>query len=85
MDRIAAIEKSLSVFFWGIMGFLPVLGLLPAVHALVCSWRVRSQYRDQWNPALPYLRAGTVLATFGVLSSLLVISAAVLAIGNAFN
>ncbi|HWV98296.1 MAG TPA: hypothetical protein VNZ64_01265 [Candidatus Acidoferrum sp.] len=84
MDRISAIEKSLTVFVCGLIGFLPVVGLLPAVHALVCSVRVRSQYGGQWNPASAYLRAGTALATFGVLSSILVIAVVSLAIANAF-
>ncbi len=84
MDRIAAIEKSLAVFVWGIIGFLPVLGLLPAVHALVSSWRVRARYRGQWNPASAYLLAGTLLATIGVLSSILLITVVVLVVANSF-
>lgn len=82
MDRIAAIEKSLSVFVWGIIGFLPVVGLLPAVHALVSARRVRSRYGRQWNPASAYLRAGAVLALLGVLGSLLVIAVVAFAVAN---
>jgi hypothetical protein len=85
MDRITAIEKSLTVFVCGIIGFLPVLGLLPAVHALVSLARVRARYGGEWNPASAYLRAGAVLATLGVLGSMLVIAVVCLAIANAFD
>jgi hypothetical protein len=84
MDRITAIEKSLTIFVCGIIGFLPVLGLMPAVHALVCWARVRAKYAGQWNPAWAYLRAGAVLATLGVLGSMLVIAVVCMAIANAF-
>ena len=84
MERITAIEQSLSVFVCGIVGFLPVLGLIPAVHALVCWARVRSKYGDQWNPAGAYLRAGAVLAMVGVLGSILVIGVVCIAIANTF-
>lgn len=82
MDQITAIEKSLSVFVWGIIGVLPVVGLLPAVHALVSARRVRSRYGRQWNPALAYLRAGAVLALLGVLSSILTIAVVSFVVAN---
>ncbi len=84
MDRITAIEQSLTVFVCGIIGLLPVLGLLPAVHALVCWRRVRSRYRDQWNPASAYLTGGAVLATLGVLNSILLIGVVCIAIAISF-
>jgi hypothetical protein len=71
MDRITAIRKSLAVFVYGIIGILPLVGLVPAVCALSQWWRVRSGYRSQWNPASAYLRAGSALALFGLLSSIL--------------
>ena len=84
MDRITAIEQSLTVFVCGIIGLLPVLGVLPAVHALVCWGRVRSRYGDQWNPASAYLKGGAVLAALGVLNSILVVGVVCLAIASAF-
>ena len=84
MERIAAIEQSLTVFVCGIVGFLPVLGLIPAVHALVCWIRVRRKYGNQWNPAAPYLRAGAMMALLGVLSSMLLIAVVCIAIAEAF-
>jgi hypothetical protein len=73
MDRIAAIEKSLTCFVCGIVGLLPLLGLFPAVHAVVCWRRVRADYSPEWNPASAYLTGGFVLGLLGVLSSVLFI------------
>jgi hypothetical protein len=73
MDRIAAIEKSLTCFVCGIIGLLPLVGLFPAVHALVCWRQVRADYGPEWNPAAAYLKGGLVLGLLGVLSSMLFI------------
>jgi hypothetical protein len=82
MDRITAIRKSLAAFVCGIIGVLPVLGLIAAVSAIRHGWDVRSQFRGQWNPASAYLRAGVALALFGLLSSLLLGSVIALAIAD---
>jgi len=75
MDRISAINKSLTCFVYGIVGLLPVIGLFPAVHALSCWRKVRRGYGAQWNPAAAYLKGGFVLGLLGVLSSMLFILA----------
>lgn len=69
MDRIAAIQKSLTAFVCGIVGFLPIIGLLPALYALRNWQRVRSHYGKQWNPAADYLNGGAVFALAGLLGS----------------
>ena len=73
MDLITAIRRSLTVFVLGIVGALPVIGLLPAICALGYWWAVHSAYGDQWNPASGYLRAGAALALFGLLSTVLLV------------
>jgi len=78
MDRITTIRKSLTVFVCGLIGFLPVIGLVPAIYALVCWGRIRFRYRNQWNPASGYLGWGARLALFGLLGSALVICVALL-------
>ena len=83
MDRITAIRRSLAVFVCGIMSFVPVLGVVPAVCAIGQWWVVRSRYKNQWNPASSYLRAGVILGLVGVLSAMLLF--AVLAIWIANN
>ena len=70
MDRITAIEKSLSVFICGIIGFFPLIGFVSAVCALLRWHQVRRNYHD-WNPAAAYLQYGVVLAQIGLVNSLL--------------
>lgn len=73
MDLVDAIRKSLTGFVCGIFGFLPLVGFIPALFAVACWYTVQKQFRDQWNPAGSYLRAGLVLATIGILSSALLV------------
>jgi hypothetical protein len=84
MDRITAIRRSLAAFVWGIIGVLPVIGLIPAVCALGHWWAVQSKYRDQWNPASTYLRLGGALALFGLLSTVLLVAVVVIEIADVF-
>jgi hypothetical protein len=70
MDRITAIRKSLSGFVAGLIGLIPLLGMLPAIYALHCWFRVHRLYRD-WNPASGYLEWGARLGMLGLLGSIL--------------
>ncbi len=72
MDRITAIEDSLRVFVLGIIGLLPLVGIIPATMALIFGLRVGSKYGNAWNPASAYLRWGAILALLGLLGSGLV-------------
>jgi hypothetical protein len=54
---------------------VPLVGLFPAVHAVVCWRQVRTHYSPEWNPAAAYLTGGLVLGLLGVLSSALFIVA----------
>ena len=83
MDRITAIRRSLAAFVWGIIGFIPVIGVIPAVCALGHWWAVQSKYRDPWNPASTYLRVGGALALFGLLSTALLAVVVFIAISDA--
>jgi len=73
MDRITAIRQSLTGFMCGIIGFVPVIGFLPGLYAIICWGRVRRLYRDQWNPASGYLKVGAILGLLGAISSGLMI------------
>ena len=75
MDRITAIRKSLAAFVCGIIGFLPFIGVVPAVYALVCWARIPCQY-GKWNPAAAYLNCGVWLALLGLLGSALIVAVA---------
>ncbi len=70
MNRITAIEKSLSVFACGIVGFFPVIGFVSAVCAIMRWRQVRNNFQG-WNPAAGYLQYGLVLAQVGLLNSLI--------------
>jgi hypothetical protein len=72
MDRITAINKSLRVFTCGLLGFLPVIGLLPGLYALAVWVGVRRGFRGEWNPASRYLNWGAFFAAFGLASSVII-------------
>ena len=76
MDRVTVIRKSLTGFVCGMIGFLPIIGLVPALYALVCWGQVRTRYGREWNPAEAYLSFGARLALLGVLGSALIIATA---------
>jgi hypothetical protein len=73
MDRATAIKISLRAFAWGILGFVPVIGFLPGFYALSCWNRVRIEFGNEWNPAYPYLIAGVVLSSLGIIGSICVV------------
>ena len=66
MARILVIQLSLRAFVCGLLGLIPVIGLLPAVHAVYCWARIRRRYAEEWNPASSYLSWGTALAVLGL-------------------
>lgn len=74
MNRVTAINKSMRVFFCGLLGFLPLIGLIPGILALYWYAQVEANY-GEWNPGGGYMRAGAILALLGVMGSLLVLAA----------
>ena len=72
MPRILVIRKSLTAFVCGLIGFLPVIGLVPGIYALVCWARIRIRYPNEWNPADAYLNWGARLSVLGMLGSALI-------------
>jgi hypothetical protein len=66
VPRIIVIQLSLRAFVCGIVGVLPIIGLLPGLYALSCWARIRRRYRDEWNPAANYLRWGSICAVAGL-------------------
>ena len=83
MPRILVIRKSLTAFVCGLIGLLPLVGVAPAVYALLCWNRIRARYRDEWNPASAYADWGARLAMLGLLgTALIVVLIAVLILAN---
>jgi hypothetical protein len=72
MDRITIIQKSMVVFVCGIIGVLPVIGLLPAILAVIGWVRVRKNINAEWNPASLYLRLGALLASIGLVGTVVI-------------
>ena len=64
-SRVLIIRLSLRAFVCGLVGVVPVIGLVPAIYALFCWARIRSRYRAEWNPASNYLSWGTLLSVAG--------------------
>ena len=73
MDMATAIKISLRAFGWGIVGFLPVIGLVPAFYVLSCWGRVKLDFAKAWNPASPYFMGGVVLSSLGIINSICVV------------
>jgi hypothetical protein len=80
MDRITVIRQSLTAFICGLIGFLPVIGLLPAIRALSIWNRIRRRYRNEWNPASAYLSWGAFLAILGILDSILLVASIMISV-----
>jgi hypothetical protein len=80
MGMKVIIDKSIQAFVCGLIGILPIIGLIPGIYAINCWVHVRRNYRDEWNPASLYLSWGARLATLGVLISLLIVCALLLAL-----
>jgi hypothetical protein len=70
MDRIAAIEQSLRIFVCGLLSLCPLLGVFPAIVALVRALQLRRDYRD-FNPAAKYAVGGAWLAVLGLIITFL--------------
>ncbi len=75
MTLTQAIELSLRTFACGVVGVVPIAGVLPSLHALRCWRQVRRQHLACWNPASRYLWLGGILAIVGILGTILALAA----------
>jgi hypothetical protein len=78
LDRSEIIRQSVSVFICGFAGLLPVIGLFPAVSAIIRGVRIRRAYCEP-NPADHYRKWGIALGSLGILVN---VCAIVIAIAN---
>ncbi|MGD1088421.1 MAG: hypothetical protein ABR955_06810 [Verrucomicrobiota bacterium] len=65
--KIQMLKSSLRCFGFGLLGFLPVIGLPFALAALWMSGRVRAGERRFWNAAKPYRVWGVFCAALGTI------------------
>ena len=52
--KIAMLKSSVRCFAFGLLGFLPFIGLPFAVAALLIAGQVRKREKRYWNAARPY-------------------------------
>lgn len=60
--KIAMLNSSVRCFVFGLLGFLPFIGLPFALAALWISGRVRRREKQYWNAARPYRVWGVICA-----------------------
>jgi hypothetical protein len=73
MNKVRVIERSIRCQALGWVGVLPVLGVIPAVIAIVLYHKASSEAGDHWNPSEQCARSGFVLSWIGLgLSAILV-------------
>ena len=77
MPRPTLIRSSLAAFVCGLIGFLPIIGVVPGLYALLCWTRIRIRYPGEWNPASAYLNLGALLALLGLLGTALIVATVV--------
>jgi hypothetical protein len=65
--KIAMLKDSMRCFIYGLLGFLPVIGLPFGIAALWIAGRVRIREKKYWNAAKPYRIWGGVCAGFGTI------------------
>lgn len=68
------IRKSLAAFVCGLFGFLPFIGIVPGLYALVSWARIHFSHHDEWNPASAYLSWGARLSLLGLLGTALIVA-----------
>jgi len=66
LDRSEVVRRSVSVLICGLAGLLPVIGLFPAVSAVIQGIRIRRAYPEP-NPVEHYRRWGMALGTLCIL------------------
>jgi len=65
MGKIEMIQRSQRCFVYGLLGLLPVIGIPMVIRASMEHYRVKKEWRDQWNPARRYLFWGMFCARIG--------------------
>jgi len=66
-QKIEMMQTSILCLTFGLLGLVPVIGLMFALAALLVSARARKSERGLWNPARPHRIAGLICAALGLL------------------
>jgi len=65
--KLKMLKGSMRCFIFGLLGFIPIIGLPFALASLWISGRVRRLEKLFWNPARPYRIAGSTCAAMSVI------------------
>jgi hypothetical protein len=76
--KIEMMKASIRCLVYGLLAFLPGIGLPFAAASLVISGRIRRLEKEFWNPASPYRVIGVTCAALATVMWFLVASAMVL-------
>ncbi|MDB6025073.1 MAG: hypothetical protein JWM68_1296 [Verrucomicrobiales bacterium] len=79
-ERIYIIQESMRCFVYSLCGFVPLVGILPAILSIVFYRRARIATGMDWNPARTYLRWGIVLAWFNLIVEVIILTVVIIAI-----
>ena len=67
-DKIKMIKTSLRCLVFGLLGFIPFIGIPFALASLWLSFSARKMERNLWNPARPHRLGGLICASISLLN-----------------
>ena len=82
-ERIQFVKESMRCFVLGLCGFLPLVGIVPSILAIVFYRRARLAVGTNWNPARTYLRWGMFLGWFNLIVEVIVLTMLIIAVVSA--
>jgi hypothetical protein len=83
--KIKIMRDSIRCLVFGLLAFVPVIGLPFGLAALWISGRVRQREKRYWNPAKPQRILGLCCAVAGILGWALIVGGIVYSAVNANN
>jgi len=72
MDKVRVIKHSLYCYRLSWFALIPLLGVVPAIICLTWFRRVGNEAGEHWNPGRTFALMGRLIATAGLLGSLIV-------------
>ena len=79
-ERIQIIGESMRCFAFSLAGFIPLVGIVSAIKAMVLYRRVSVSAGTDWNPAKTYLTWGLVLAWFNLIVQVIILAVFIIVI-----
>jgi branched-subunit amino acid transport protein len=70
--KLKMMKASIRCLVFGLLAFVPVIGIPFGIAALWLSGLIRRDERQLWNPAKPYRLAGMACAMIGIIGWFLI-------------